>query len=933
MCNAAVHVLSFLFPGLLSRLDVFRAGVAIFCLAWGGAVGAQVTNPDIPAEKPLQQRMQEQSDSLRRRIIINDSLPHPVLLTEFIVPMSRDSLDAPVEYGSVDSNYFDNTTRQVHLFGKAYVRYKDLSLTAAYIVVDLDSSIATAEWRPDSTGQPAGLPEFKMGAESFTARKMRYNFRLRRGIIYEALTREGDLHILGERTKFVAADPAQGQSNDLLYGQGALITTCTHPSPHFAIRATKVKTIPNKLAVVGASNLELFGVPTPLWLPFGFYPVSETRRAGVILPRDYENSPQLGFGIRDIGYYFPVADWADVRLLGDIYFNGTWGLGANVNYVQRYKFRGNVNLRFAHRVTEPINDYRKQVERSFSLRINHTQDPKSNPNQTLGGSINIQSNNFEALNYNDAESTLTNSYSSNFNYTRNFPGKPYAFSAAMNHSQNTRSHLVTINAPELNFRLNRIYPFRRKQRVGPEQWFEKIAFQYAGSGRAQLMATDTTLLDKATWQSAQYGLQHKMNANVNFSALKYFNFTPSVDYSETWYFKTQDRMFVFDPSNPEYVRQDTIWYPDSSGFILQPDTISFGKVESRLANGFVPFRSVTAGINMSTQLFGTIEFGKGWLRGFRHVLKPSFGFSFSPKSPAGYVQQVPFSVAYPDSAQRYSIFDNLLYSNRPTDITQANLNYSFINLFEAKYFSRKDTTEKRLKLFDNIGVSGSYNMAADSFHFSPVNISGNTRLFKGISTVTVGATYSFYDEDANGRAINRFYWDTDGAPLRFDNFRLRVSSRIRVSEIIAFLEKDKSGSGRRPAGQAPSQPKQLPDRRDPFTGLIGDFGLSHEFGLQVNGRPGRDTTVVTTHTMNMVGSMRLTANWAIHFGNIGYDFRSRQLTYPDIGITRDLHCWTMGFNWQPVRGTYAFSIGVKPGTFDFLRFPYQRNNYDTSGGF
>ena len=651
-----------------------RTVLAVLCLAGWSALGAQVTEPEPPAEKPLQQRMQEQSDSLLKRIIVTDSLPKPVLFTEFVVPMSRDSLDAPVEYGSVDSNYFDNEKRRVHLFGQAYVRYQDLSLTAAYIIVDLDSSIATAQWLPDSIGQPAGLPEFKMGEEAFTAKKMRYNFRQRRGIIYEAITQEGDLHILGERTKFVAADPLLGQPDDILYARSALITTCDHPTPHFGIRATKVKTIPDKLAVVGASNLELFGVPTPVWLPFGFYPVSETRRAGLILPRDYENSPQLGFGIRDIGYYFPVADWADVRLLGDIYFNGTWGVGANINYVQRYKFRGNVNLRYSYRVTEPANDYRKQTEKSFSLRINHTQDPKSNPNQTLGGSINIQSNNFEALNYNDAESALTNSYSSNFNYARNFPGKPYSFNVSMNHSQNTRSHLVTINAPELNFRLNRIYPFKRQKRVGPEQWYEKIAFQYSGSGRAQIMATDTTLLDSSTWANMQYGLQHKMNANLNFNVLKYFNFTPSVDYSETWYFKTRDRMFVFDPADPDFVQNDTIWYPDSSGFIIQPDTVSYGRVESDLSNGFVPFRSVTAGINMSTQIFGTVGFGKGWLRGFRHVLKPSIGLSFTPKSPDSYYQQVKFSEAYPDSTQRYSIFDNLLYSSRPLDITQANLN-------------------------------------------------------------------------------------------------------------------------------------------------------------------------------------------------------------------------------------------------------------------
>jgi lipopolysaccharide assembly outer membrane protein LptD (OstA) len=226
--------------------------------------------------------------------------------------MSPDSLDATVEYGSLDSNYLDNQTHKVHLFGKAFVKYKDLFLQADYIVVDLDSSIATAVGRLDSLGKLTGNPEFKMGDESFSAQRMRYNFRKRKGIIYHALTKENDLFIHGEKTKFVAGGSDSGHQDDILYGKGALITTCDAETPHYGIRALKIKTIPDKLAVIGPSNLELFGVPTPIWLPFGFYPVSETRTAGIIFPRDYERSPQQGFGVRDVGYYFPVKDWADV---------------------------------------------------------------------------------------------------------------------------------------------------------------------------------------------------------------------------------------------------------------------------------------------------------------------------------------------------------------------------------------------------------------------------------------------------------------------------------------------------------------------------------------------------------------------------------------------------------------------------------------------
>lgn len=860
--------------------------------------------------------------------LFHDSITHkgPAILDNPGVIMSPDSLDAKVEYGSVDSNYLDNITRKVHLFGDAYVRYKDLSLKADYIVVDLDSSIATAQGLPDSLGNLAGLPEFNMGEETFTAEKMRYNFVKRKGIIFNAVTKEGDLTIHGSKTKFVAGGLASGQEDDILYAKGALITTCDHPEPHFGIRAQKVKTIPDKLAVIGASNFEVFGVPTPLVLPFGFYPVSETHTAGLILPRDYERSPQLGFGIRDIGYYFPVSDWADVKLLGDIYFNGTYGLGVSTNYAKKYQYRGNLTVRYSYRITEAPNDYRENIEKSFSIRLSHNQDTKANPYQTIGGSINIQSNDFESLNYNDAQSALTNTYSSNFNYSRTFAGKPYSLTAAINHSQNTQSHLVTINAPEFNFRLNRIYPFKNERRLGPDAWYEKIAFQYNGSARAQLLATDTTIFDAVTWQNAQYGAQHKANASMNLNVLKYFNITPAIDYGETWFFKTQDRMFRFDPNDTDFVENDTIWYPDSTGYLIQKDTISTGVVDSELESGFVPFRTMSASINVNTQVFGTLQFKKGWLRGIRHVIKPNVGFSYSRPSPDSYYQDVQFSTLYPDSTKQYSRFDNLLYSVRPTSTRQANLNYSFTNLFEAKYFNAKDSTEKKLKLFDNISVGGSYNFAAPVFKFSPLSISGTTRLFKGITTISIGAAYSFYGLKDNGTLDSMLYIQSSNKLLRFDNLRLRFSTRITFNDIKKLIE------GKPVEGPNANQPRKV-DTRDKFEDLLSGFSISHEFGVVRMGMVGSDTTVVTTNNINMVGGMRVTPNWSIYFGNIGYDFISKQITYPDLGISRDLHCWQLSFNWQPTRGTYAFNISVKPGTFDFLKLPYKRGNYDSSGGF
>lgn len=846
------------------------------------------------------------------------------------ITISKDSIDAPVEYSSVDSNYLDNETRRVYLYGEAFVKYKDLSLTADYIVVDLDSSIAYASGLPDSLGEIVGKPVFTMGEESFPSDVIRYNFKTRKGFIYNAIAEEGDLLIRGSKTKFVAATSEPGRADDVLYNEGALITSCTHPEPHYGIRAKKVKTIPDKVAVVGASRLELFGVPTPIMLPFGFYPVSETRTAGIIFPRDYERSPQWGFGLREFGYYFPIKDWAEARITGDIYFNGSWGAQVSSNYLKKYKFRGNLTLGYSNRITEATSSYQETSRKSFKILLSHSQDPKAHPYQTIQGNINIQTEDYQSLNYNDAASVLTSSYSSNFSYHRTFPNKPYSLSVGLSHSQNTQTHAVRIDAPDVNFRINRVYPFKQKNRIGPEQWYEKIAFTYAGQAKSQINTTDTSLFDQNTWEKSQLGARHDATASTNFSVLKYFNFTPSINYDETWFFKTRERSFRFDPNDPTFVRPDTIFFPDGTINVIIPDTINPGIVDDdNLKPGFTAFRNMSASINMNTQIFGMIQSKKGWFRGIRHVIKPNIGFSYSPPSASldtnKYYQYSRFSIEHPDSFKLYSRFDNLLFSARPDTVEQSLLNYSFTNLFEAKYFSRKDSTEKKLKLFDNINVSGNYNMAATVNKWSPVNISGNTRFFKGITTVTVGATYSFYALTPDNRLSTEFYSKQTNHLLRFDNMRLRFSTSLGFQDVMDIFTKKKSDI-RKPGPKQPVEASKLPTSKDKFLDLLNRFSVNHEFQVNRFGMIGRDTTVIVAHTINMVGSMQLTPNWSVRFGNIGYDFQSKQLTYPDIGLARDLHCWEMSFNFQPTRGTYSFHIGVKPGSFDFLKFPHRRGN-------
>ncbi len=878
------------------------------------------------------------------------------------VVISDDALDAEVEYDARDSMIMDYKNRLVYLYGGASIKYTTLLLKADHIVLNLDSSLATAMGWPDSTGEIAGTPEFQDGDQSFTARRMRYNFKSQKGMVYDALTSEGDLYVLGEKTKFIGGGADSTNKDDVIYSNGAIITTCNHPIPHYGIRATKIKTVPNKVAVVGASNLELFGIPTPIWLPFGFYPVTPKNTAGpgLIFPKDFETSEALGFGLREVGYYFPVSDWADVSITGDIYFKGSWGLRLASNYVKKYKYRGNFRIGYSSRKIEPADTYVPTIQKAFSIHISHNQDSKAHPYRRIGGSINIQSSGggvnsgYQSLTQNDARSVFTNSYSSNFSYSRTFPEKPYSLNVGFSHSQNTRNNQVTVNFPTVDFRVNRIYPFKSQKRVGDEKWFEKVSFQYSGNAKSTFFATDTTIFSKMTLDDAQFGLEHKMSTDMNFSLFKYINVTPSINYNETWFFKTKTKTLEFDADDTDFVQQDTTYSPDfPDDPIITSDTVNYGRQVSELIYGFVPFRDFSTSISMNTQLFATKEFRKGWLRGIRHIMKPTISYTYRPKTYADeYFRDVQKDIRDDNLLDTFSIFEGAIYSARLQNVETQAISFAINNIFEAKYYSKKDSAEKKLKLFDNLYMNGSYNIAADSFQFSKVSVRGTTRFFKGITTFSFNANYDPYGLKANGKRSTEYYIKTDNKLLRFENLSLRFNTRFTVKKIKALFKKesDKPRPGNveeeqeeiqdgftletdftgRPAAKSE---RDFFDPQDSFLDLFDNFSIGHNFVVNRVGQIGADTTVVGTHSINIQGSMQLAPNWRVRIGNIGYDFKSKRLTYPDIGFVRDLHCWELSFNWQPVRGTYSLYIGVKPGTLDFLKVPYRRNNVDGFGGF
>lgn len=865
----------------------------------------------------------------------------------FNVRYSDGGLDAPVIY-SADSMKMDMAENAVYLYKNASVKYSDLNLTADYIVFYMDSSEAVATGLPDSTGRMAGIPHFEEGAQAFDAVKMRYNFKTQKGIIYEAVTKEADLYIHGAKTKFVGAGSDTTIQEDHIYNMGALITTCDLAVPHYGIRSSKIKTIPSRLAVIGPSNLEINGVPTPLWLPFGFFPVTSGRRSGLLFPSNYEYSETWGFGLRDVGYYFPFSDYADLKVLGDIYFNGSWALKAQSSYKKRYRYSGTIAPEYSRRKNEIAGDYRQETTTTYSIRVNHTQDPKAHPYSKLGGSISIQTRNHNSLNYNDANSALTSSYSSNFNWNRSFPDKPYTLSIGMNHSQNTRTGQVTINAPNVDFRVNRIYPLKSQKRVGKEKWFEKISFQYTGNSRTRFMAIDSTLFTQETWDNKQFGVQHRANSDLSFDILKYLHVTPSINYEEIWFFKTTEKHFLFDEDAD--IVFDTIYNPlDSTDFQIVADTLMYGSVVDSIESGFIPYRHFSTGVSVNSQIFGTVQFKKGWLRGLRHIIKPTFSLFYEPETSMRYEDSVRVDIRPDRDFQQYSVLTGGLYSAPLVRDSRATLSYSFNNIFEAKFWSKKDSTEKRLKLFNNLVVGGSINLSAESFKFSPVDVRGTTRFFKGITNLSIGARFDPYEINEDGFRIDTFVLDSRGKLLRFDNAQFRLSSRFSFGQIFdLFKSEDKKEKEKQeeetdtdaeeleagPQGQQKLGSSGGISAQSRFLDLFRQFSISHNMVISSVANPkGPVETMVNVNSINMTGSMQLTENWSIRVGNIGYDFQQKRLTYPDIGFSRNLHCWTMSFNWQPQRGTYLFHIGVNPGSLDFLKVPYSKNTQDTFGGF
>ncbi len=852
------------------------------------------------------------------------------------VPLSKDSLDSKVDYDAKDSIVFDYAHNFIYLYGNAIVKYKTINLTANFIVIDFKNNIASAGPTLDSAGKKIGLPHFKEGQQDFTADSMRYNFKTRKGLVFDVVTKQNDVYIHGAITKFTASvkDSAQNQvTDDIAYSSGAIFTTCNAPHPHFGIYSNKQKVIANKMVIVGLSQLYISDVPTPLFLPFAFFPLTKGKRTGLIFPRDYEYSPTFGYGLREMGWYFPLSDNYDLTATGDVYWKGTFGLKLRSSYVKKYTYSGGFTLGYRSTITEDAYANSNRIP-SWSIQWNHSKDSRVNPTLSFSASVNMSGStsasqyaNYNSTTYNDFAHATTTSLNSSISFTKTFPGKPYSLSGSFQHSQNTITRDFTVTAPDLNFSLQTIFPFKRKKLVGEERWYEKISFQYNTKLTNRIQTKDSLLFTPQMWNSAQFGMSHTMSSNVNFQ-IGNFQFSPSINYSELWYLKDQTRKF-----DPSVITKPRVVYDTISALRIDStvvnDTIQSGKVDTFFNNRFSRVGQLSAGANLSTKIFGTINFKKGWLRGIRHRVDPNIGFVYSPDY-RNYADSVQTNLNNP-LKQIYSRYENSIFGTPSSGGPQAAITYSLSNFFELKYLS-KDSTLKKMKLLENIFIGGSFNAIADSFKWSRVAMSTNTSLFKGLSSLSVNALFDPYGRNKDGRRLQTFAYQANGKLLNFENLTLSINTGLSIRQIRELFNNPTVLPGSQPQSLTTRQQDSIARRSalkraaaESFLDIFNNFSLRHTFAVSIDKQFGHDTTIVQ-NALYTSGDIPITKNWRITVGNIGYDFANKRLTYPDFGFFRSLHCWEMGMNWQPTRNTYSFFLRVRPGSLDFLKLPYNKSN-------
>ena len=811
---------------------------------------------------------------------------------------SSQALDAPVAYTAKDSITFDYAANRANLYGDANVKYTNLELQANLITMAMDSSVVHALGTRDSTGKMVSPPVFKQGEDEYEPDEIAYNFKSRKAFINNVFTEQGEGYLTSTESK--------RDSSGVMYIKGGKYTTCDARHPHFYLALTRAKVRPGKDVVFGPAYLVIEDVPVPLAIPYGFFPFSESYSSGIIMPT-YGDETTRGFYLRDGGYYFAISDLIDLKLIGEIYTKGSWGLSAQSTYKKRYKFSGSFNFSYQNTVEGEKNmpDYSRTT--SYKIQWSHRQDSKANPSQSFSASVNFASTSYERNNltsmYNPqayTQSTRTSSVS----YSKSFSKIGLTLSATMNLSQNMRDSSISLTLPSLNISLARFNPFKRKKMVGAERWYEKIAMSYTGTFSNSISTKEDKLFRSNFIKDWRNGMKHNIPISASFTVANYINITPSFNFT--------DRMYMYkvkqgwDTENQTVVRDTTM--------------------------GFYNVFDYNMSLQASTKLYGTYRplIGKKKVQAIRHVLTPSISFSYAPDFGAsryGYWDTYTKTDASGNvSTVTYSPYTGALYGV-PSQGQTGSITVDIGNNVEMKIRTDKDSTGfKKISLIDEIGASMSYNLAAKTRPLSDLNTRLRLKLTKSytFSLNAVFATYAYeIDENGNVRVGDKTEY-SQGRFGRFQGLSQNISYTFNNQTFRKLFGKDKkkdehegeksdadiedeadmNNTNMDPAlnqGKRGAQRQTTEGETDDDGYLRFQIPWSLSFSYGISLRENTSGTFNTkrmrypyglTHTLNFSGNIQIASGWNITWSS-GYDFNNKKLSMTTASVSRDLHCFNM----------------------------------------
>lgn len=814
--------------------------------------------------------------------------------------ISKDSINAPIDYKAEDSMVLDIDTKKIFLYGKTEVKFEDIVLNAPKIEFDQQTQYVLAKMGRDSTGLVTGMAKLKQGETVTVSDSLTFNFKSQKGLTYSSFFQQDEFFNYAEKVKKI--------DQETFFASRGRFTTCNLDTPHFAFRFAKAKFMNKKLVVTGPVHPEFEDVPVPLYLPFGIFPMKKGRQSG-ILPPQFTVTEDFGIGLEGLGYYKAFNEYLDAKLWFDLYSYGSWRANFSPSYRVRYKYNGTFNIsvqntKFAFK-GDP--DFRKN--QSFFVTWAHSMDSKARPGVSFSANVNAGSSKYLSLvpnaglvnpgfggnvqgagNY-QQPMNFTNQLSSSISFQKNWQGTPFNLAVNLNHNQNTATKVVNLNLPDIAFVMNTIYPFQRKEAVGEAKWYEKLGIAYTGNYKGLISFYDTAFQFKQLIDTFQWGASHDIPITLSLPSLGPIQLAPSFGFKERWYAQKFNRK----------------WNPVTE------------KLDTSIQKGFYAAREMTMGLSFSTAIFGTYQSKnkEARVQAIRHVMRPQMSINYKPDlmSPYYYREQVNKS----GNIALLSVFDGSLYGPFSPE-KNGGIGFSLDNNLEMKVRSKTDSNEaelKKVKLLDGFGVSGGYNFLIDSFKLSTFNLYARSNLFEKIN-ITANAILDPYQTDpATGQRKNEYAWN--GKKFNLGSL---VSGSVNIS--ANFQSKKGNDKKKKPElnddvtqnlsnDQIMSQMEYM--RRNPseFTDFSIPWSVNISYSLSFAKLPQADYTFKkqVTSSFNFNGDFSLSPKWKV--GATGfYDLNTQKLQSLTTFISRDLHCWQMSINVTPIGLYRYFNITINP---------------------